>query len=47
MRPPNVGRKHFKGYFVLESVGERELKNVSTLIHVYRVVPPVVYQKIA
>ena len=32
---------------VLESVGEREFKNVSTPIHVYRVIPPGVYEKIA
>ena len=39
--------ERIKAYFVLESVGEREFKNVSTLIHVYRVIPPGVYQKIA
>ncbi|MBI3636410.1 MAG: HAMP domain-containing protein [Candidatus Rokubacteria bacterium] len=32
--------------FVLESLGERTFKNVSQPIHVYRVIPPGVYEKI-
>jgi class 3 adenylate cyclase len=39
--------ERIKGHFVLESVGEREFKNVSAPIHVYRVIPPGVYEKIA
>ncbi len=34
-----------KGYFVLESVGERSLKNVSETVRLYRVIPPGVYEK--
>jgi len=33
-------------HFVLESLGERTFKNVSQPIHVYRVIPPGVYEKI-
>jgi len=33
-------------HFVLESLGERSFKNVSQPIHVYRVIPPGVYEKI-
>ncbi len=32
--------------FVLESLGERTFKNVSQPIHVYRVIPPGIYEKI-
>ena len=39
--------ERIKGHFVLESVGEREFKNVSAPILVYRVIPPGVYEKIA
>jgi len=35
-----------KAQFVLESLGERTFKNVSQPIHVYRVIPPGVYEKI-
>src|SRR5207302_7389871 len=35
-----------KAQFVLESVGERTFKNVSQPIHVFRVIPPGVYEKI-
>lgn len=38
--------ERMKAYFVLESLGEREFKNVSAPIHVYRVIPPGVYEKI-
>jgi class 3 adenylate cyclase/HAMP domain-containing protein len=42
--PPTAER--IKSQFVLESVGERAFKNVSQPIHVYRVIPPGVYEKI-
>jgi class 3 adenylate cyclase/HAMP domain-containing protein len=35
-----------RGHFVLESLGERGFKNVSQPIHVYRVIPPGIYEKI-
>jgi class 3 adenylate cyclase/HAMP domain-containing protein len=35
-----------RGHFVLESLGERTFKNVSQPIHVYRVIPPGIYEKI-
>jgi len=35
-----------KAHFVLESLGERTFKNVSAPIHVFRVIPPGVYEKI-
>jgi len=35
-----------RGHFVLESLGERAFKNVSQPIHVYRVIPPGIYEKI-
>jgi class 3 adenylate cyclase/HAMP domain-containing protein len=38
--------ERMKSHFVLESLGEREFKNVSTPIRVYRVIPPGVYEKI-
>ena len=31
---------------VLESIGEKTFKNVSQPIHVYRVIPPGIYEKI-
>lgn len=42
--PPTAER--IRGYFVLESIGERTFKNVSAPIHVYRVIPPGIYEKI-
>jgi len=38
--------ERIKSQFVLESVGERAFKNVTQPIHVYRVIPPGVYEKI-
>jgi class 3 adenylate cyclase/HAMP domain-containing protein len=38
--------ERIKGHFVLESLGERTFKNVSAPVHVYRVIPPGVYEKI-
>ena len=38
--------ERIKGQFVLESLGERTFKNVSQPIHVFRVIPPGVYEKI-
>ena len=38
--------ERIKSQFVLESVGERTFKNVSQPIHVFRVIPPGVYEKI-
>ena len=38
--------ERIKGQFVLESLGERAFKNVSQPIHVFRVIPPGVYEKI-
>jgi class 3 adenylate cyclase/HAMP domain-containing protein len=38
--------ERIKSQFVLESVGERTFKNVSLPIHVFRVIPPGVYEKI-
>ena len=38
--------ERIKSQFVLESVGERTFKNVSQPVHVYRVIPPGVYEKI-
>jgi class 3 adenylate cyclase len=35
-----------RGHFVLESLGEKTFKNVSQPIHVYRVIPPGIYEKI-
>jgi hypothetical protein len=33
-------------HFVLESLGERSFKNVSQPLHVYRVIPPGIYEQI-
>ena len=38
--------ERIRGHFVLESLGERAFKNVSQPIHVYRVIPPGIYEKI-
>src|SRR5215813_8724094 len=38
--------ERIRAYFVLESLGERTFKNVSQPIHVYRVIPPGIYEKI-
>ncbi|PYM28345.1 MAG: hypothetical protein DMD78_00310 [Candidatus Rokuibacteriota bacterium] len=38
--------ERIKGQFVLESLGDRSFKNVSQPIHVFRVIPPGVYEKI-
>ena len=38
--------ERIRSQFVLESLGERTFKNVSQPIHVYRVIPPGVYEKI-
>ena len=38
--------ERIRQHFVLESLGERAFKNVSQPIHVYRVIPPGVYEKI-
>ena len=38
--------ERIKSQFVLESLGERAFKNVSQPIHVFRVIPPGVYEKI-
>jgi len=35
-----------RAHFVLESLGEKSFKNVSQPIHVYRVIPPGIYEKI-
>jgi len=42
--PVTAGR--IRASFVLESVGEKTFKNVSQPIHVYRVIPPGIYEKI-
>jgi class 3 adenylate cyclase/HAMP domain-containing protein len=42
--PATAGR--IRTAFVLESLGERTFKNVSQPIHVYRVIPPGIYEKI-
>jgi class 3 adenylate cyclase/HAMP domain-containing protein len=42
--PATAGR--IRGDFVLESLGEKTFKNVSQPIHVYRVIPPGIYEKI-
>src|SRR5215468_2927693 len=42
--PATAGR--IRGHFVLESLGEKTFKNVSQPIHVYRVIPPGIYEKI-
>jgi class 3 adenylate cyclase/HAMP domain-containing protein len=38
--------ERIRSQFVLESLGERAFKNVSQAIHVYRVIPPGVYEKV-
>ena len=38
--------ERIRHHFVLESVGEKTFKNVSQPIHVYRVIPPGIYEKI-
>jgi class 3 adenylate cyclase/HAMP domain-containing protein len=38
--------ERIRSQFVLESLGERAFKNVSKAIHVYRVIPPGVYEKV-
>jgi class 3 adenylate cyclase/HAMP domain-containing protein len=38
--------ERIRQHFVLESLGEKTFKNVSAPIHVYRVIPPGVYEKI-
>ena len=42
--PATAGR--IRAAFVLESLGEKMFKNVSQPIHVYRVIPPGIYEKI-
>jgi class 3 adenylate cyclase/HAMP domain-containing protein len=42
--PATAGR--IRTAFVLESLGEKTFKNVSQPIHVYRVIPPGIYEKI-
>jgi class 3 adenylate cyclase len=42
--PATAGR--IRASFVLESLGEKSFKNVSQPIHVYRVIPPGIYEKI-
>jgi class 3 adenylate cyclase/HAMP domain-containing protein len=43
--PPTAER--IRAHFVIESLGERTFKNVSQPIHVYRVIPPGIYEKIS
>ena len=38
--------ERIRAHFVLESLGEKRFKNVSEPIHVYRLIPPGVYEKI-
>ena len=38
--------ERIRAVFVLESLGEKAFKNVSQPIHVYRLVPPGIYDKI-
>jgi class 3 adenylate cyclase len=38
--------ERIRAHFVLESLGDRTFKNVSQPIHVYRVIPPGIYEKI-
>jgi len=38
--------ERIKGYFVLESLGERSLKNVAGPVQVYRVIQPGVYDRV-
>ena len=39
--------ERIRQHFVLESLGEKTFKDVSQPIHVYRVIPPGIYEKIA
>ncbi len=38
--------ERIKGYFVLDSLGERSLKNVAGPVQIYRVIPPGVYDRV-
>ena len=38
--------ERIRHHFVLERIGEKTFKNVSQPIHVYRVIPPGIYEKI-
>jgi class 3 adenylate cyclase/HAMP domain-containing protein len=38
--------ERIKGYFVLESLGERTLKNVAEPVRLYRVIPPGIYDRV-
>jgi class 3 adenylate cyclase/HAMP domain-containing protein len=38
--------ERIKGYFVLENLGERSLKNVDSLVQIYRVILPGVYDRV-
>jgi class 3 adenylate cyclase/HAMP domain-containing protein len=38
--------ERIKGYFVLENLGERTLKNVDSPVQIYRVIPPGVYSAV-
>ena len=38
--------ERIKGYFVLESLGERALKNVAEPVRLYRVIPPGIYDRV-
>lgn len=42
-----VTAERIRQHFVLESLGERSLKNVSQPLRVYRVIPPGIYGKVA
>src|SRR4029450_38847 len=42
--PATAGR--IRAAFVLESLGERTFKNVSQPIHVYRLIPPGIYERV-
>jgi class 3 adenylate cyclase/HAMP domain-containing protein len=42
----SVTAERIKGYFVLEDVGERTLKNVAQPVRLYGVVPPGLYQRV-
>lgn len=41
-----VTAERIRGHFVLESLGERTLKNVSQPLRVFRIIPPGVYEKV-
>jgi class 3 adenylate cyclase/HAMP domain-containing protein len=38
--------ERIKGYFVLENLGERSLKNIEAPVEIYRVIPPGVYNAV-